>query len=564
MQYQPGRASSHARSILRALVGVFLAISGLIAAGCGNSTITYGTVVTTVSSDPGPFAAYIVDLYGFTLALNNGNANYGYNGALGAGKTIDFVQLAATTELLGSLAVVEGTYTSATVTFNYSGGTSANDLPAQLFLDINGTSTQAVLYDPTSTASPPASPGAVTYTIKFDPGKPLVVKHGTPVRLDFHFDTTTSSLIDTTVTPPTVVVRPFLTASTQPLDNKRLRARGELVVVDKGSGTITVNMQSFFDAPDYSTQPHGAVKLHTTDQTTYDVNGKTSQGAAGLNAVATLREKVTTVMAYGTLTDLSGLDPVFEATEVYAGSAIEDPASARATGTIVSSSDGTLHLHNAEIVFPRGATGTSADVVQFQNDVPLTVSATTGVSFDQQPQLLSDTQSLSIGQQVDVMAPGFTLPSSSASATLDASTGLVRVTPGPLQPAEQVLTLQWKLPGVTSPFSTLAPRELVPNMDSLGTVHFVNTGPSALDLTNPAVTPIIVPDDTVPGEFSMGNGTPGTTTGISAYQGFSQFVSHVVDVSTGVNTFVQLTAVGHYDEATHIFTAYRIHLVVLP
>jgi len=550
MTDRPRRASGRAGSLVRILVGGLCAALGLIATGCGSSTITYGTVVTTFSSDPGPFTAYIVDLYGFNLVLSNGDSGYGYSGSLGAGKTIDFAQLADTTELFGSLAVVEGTYTSATVTFNYSGGVSSNDLAAQLFLDINGASTQAVLYDPTSTASPPASPGTITYTIKFDPDRPLVVKHGTPVRLDFHFDTSASSLIDTTVTPPTVIVRPFMTASTRPVTNKRLRARGELVTADKDNGNITLNMQSFFDVPDYSTQPQGAVRVHTSATTTYNVSGKVYQGAAGLAAVATLREKVTPVMAYGTLGDISGLDPVFEATEVYAGSAIQDPAAARATGTIVSSEGGSLHLHNAEIVFPRGAYGTAADVVQFQNDVPLTVSAMTGVSVDRQPELRSDIQSLSIGQQVDVEAPGFTLPSDSASARLDASVGLVRVTSLPIR-ADQVLTLQWKLPGVTAPFSTINSTELVPNMEQLSTA-------------GPAVTPIIVPDSTVAGEFSVGNGSPNTTTGIIAYQDFSSFVAHLVAVSNGTNTFVQLAAVGHYDEASHTFKAYRIDMVYLP
>ena len=662
---RPDRAGRRARSFLRAVVGSLFVVLGLSAGGCGSSTVTYGTVVTTFSSDPGPFAAYIVDLYGFDLIQENGNSGYSYRGALGAGKTIDFAQLADTTELFGSLAVVEGTYTSATVTFNYAGGVSSNYFPAQLFLDINGTATPAVLYDPTSSASPPASPGLITYTIKFDPNKPLVVKHGSPVRLDFHFDTSASSLVDTTVSPPTVIVRPFLTASTQPVISKRLRARGEFLVVDKESGNIHMNMQSFFDAPNYATLAQGAVEVHTTDNTTYNVNGVAYQGAAGLAAVVQLREKITLIMAYGTLRDISGLDPIFEATEVYAGSAIEDPLAARATGTITSSSNGTLHLHNAEITFPGRAYGTDADVVRFENDVPLTVSGRTGVSVDQQPRSRSDIQTISIGQQVDVEAPAYTLPSSSTSTGLDASAGLVRLTstsawghlksaqPGtavvslltlggtapadmtftgtgaatsedadpanyvigtgsvdlsaytansPLfrfdgivspygsaapaegtphfsasvvtanssavqgfpKSAEQVLTLQWKLPGVTSPFSTIDPTELVPNMEQLGTAHFVRTGPGSTDLTSPAVTPVIVPDMTRTGDFSLGNGTSGATTGISVYQDFGDFVSHIVGVTNGANTFIQLTAVGHYDEASHIFTAYRIDMVYLP
>src|SRR5262245_44011264 len=100
MTDRPRRAGGRARSLLRILVGGLLAAAGrilvggvfaaagLFAPGCGSSTTTYGTVVTTFSSDPGPFTAYIVDLYGFNLVLGNGNSGYGYSGSLGTGKTI--------------------------------------------------------------------------------------------------------------------------------------------------------------------------------------------------------------------------------------------------------------------------------------------------------------------------------------------------------------------------------------------------------------------------------------------------------------------------------------------
>ena len=39
-----GRASSGVRSLLRVLVGGLFAAFGLLAGGCGNNTITYGTV----------------------------------------------------------------------------------------------------------------------------------------------------------------------------------------------------------------------------------------------------------------------------------------------------------------------------------------------------------------------------------------------------------------------------------------------------------------------------------------------------------------------------------------
>ena len=665
-----GRASSGVRSLLRVLVGGLFAAFGLLAGGCGNNTITYGTVVTTFSADnPAPFTAYIVDLYSFYLILNNGNTNYGFTGSVGAGKTVDFAQLADKTELFGPLAVPEGTYTTATITLNYAQLTTSNYFAAQLFVDINGTSYAATQYDPTSTTSPPAAPGTISYTIKFDPAHPLVVQRGTPTRLDFHFDTSASSTIVTnpTASPPTatVYVRPFLTASTVPVITKPLRARGEFVAADTANNNFTMNMRSFFDAPSYTTTAQGAVHVQVTDQTTYNVNGVPSQGAIGLKAVAGLPQ-ITTIVAYGTLGDITGQDPILNATEVYAGIAVEDTAATEATGTVVSRSGDTLHLHNASLIHPPGYLSTSSNVVEFLNDLTLTINdSTTSVLIDRQPTATSSTQSISIGQQVDLQSPN---AYTAGSAALDATGGLMRLTTTPAwgtldsatpgsatvnlltlgaaQPAviqftgtgattpadpthyvigtgsvdlsayatnsplfrfdglvspfgsaapaagtpdftadtvtagtsngsafgtraEQVLTIEWAVgagTGITQPFTSLSSVSgLVPTMTSLGATHLVQTGPASIDLTNPAVTPTIVPDPNLTGQFSVGNGQTGTTTGISVYHSFADFVNQINNVNiNGTNTFVKVVAVGKYDETSHIFTAYRIDLVQLP
>src|SRR5262249_52178291 len=101
--------------------------------------------------------------------------------------------------------------------------------------------------------------------------------------------------------------------------------------------------------------------------------------------------------------------------------------------TVASRSGNTLHLHNTEVVLPPGSPfappGASNIVVEFANDVTVMVSDSTLLSTDRQPELQTNLQSISIGQQVDLEG-GYALDSS-GNITMDATTGLLRLNPTP-------------------------------------------------------------------------------------------------------------------------------------
>lgn len=652
-----GRATAGASSVLRTLLGGIFACFGLIIGGCGNHTLHYGTVIVTVSSDQGPFQAYIAEMTAFYLTQSGGGIGYSYQGVTGLGKTIDFTRLSDTTELFGAPAVIEGTYASATFSFNYALN-GANKVAAQLYVNVNGQSKQATLVDPTSTASPPGVPGVVTYTVKFDPSNLLVVKAGAPVFLDFHFDTSAASLIDTSGSTPSVKVRPFMTASTQPPALSRpLRTRGEFVTVNNSSNTFTINSVAFFESPSYVTAAQGAIQIQPNNQTTYDVNGTVYRGAAGLTAIAALPIN-TTISAYGTLGSVSGQEPIFNATQVYAGTSTQNVLATLVTGTVASRSGNVIHVRNAEmtqtssqsVLAANSATGI---VVTYANDLPVTVGSSTVVHVDGDPEATASLQSVSIGQQVFIEG----LSSSSDATTLittavDATAGLIRLTPTPVwgtlvgaqaasatvdvlwlggvqpsaltftgtgsasgadadptayvintgsvdlsaQPAgslfrfdglvtpygsaappnspdftataatagsatDQVLAIEWTGTGTTAPFLSSANSGLVVNMSNpaLGATHYIQTGPSLIDLTNPAVTPTIVPDPSITGQFAIGN--PVTSTGILMFNSFSSYVTQLGTSLNGTNTILKLTATGKWNAATNTFTAYRINMV---
>jgi hypothetical protein len=410
-----GRARSGAPSVLRALFFGIFAVLGLVAGGCGSSTITNGTPVITISTTPGPFTAYIVEIDQIALTRNDNTVVYPLSPA--TPEIIDFTKFNDMTELLGAPAIVEGTYLSASITVNYSG--------ARIYtLNASGTP-QAVT--PVNAAGVAAT--SITYTVKFDPANPLVIKHGISTPLDFNFDLSASSVLNLAASPAKVTVRPMMTASTVPAQTKPIRARG--VFVTTGTATsFTMNARAFFDV---RTNPVGAVEIQTDANTTYNVNGVAYTGASGLAAVSKLPIN-TIVEAYGSLGTLTALKPNFVATEVYAGISVENLAADRVTGTVTSRSGNTLNIHGAEVeTRDFSGTITIGTVVSYFTDLPVTVDSTTLIGVDRHPELQNlSIQDISIGQQVDI--EGIALNSSGAQTTVNiasvkANGGLVRLVP---------------------------------------------------------------------------------------------------------------------------------------
>jgi hypothetical protein len=654
MTVPSGRATSGARSVLRAVFCGVFAIVGLIAGGCGSSTFTYGTVIVTVSADPGPFTAYVADIASISFLQGDNTSGYGFSNSTGFGKTVDFAKLSDTTEVFGAPAVLEGTYTQISITVNY--GSGANSLASQIYVDVNGQPQAATIVDSTG-----ATPSTVTYTVKLDPAQPLIVKNSTPVKLDLHFDMSASTIINAATSPITATVRPFLTASTQPVINKALRTRGEFVTVDTAGSNFTMNSVAFFDSPSYTNAPQGAIQVQTTAQTTFNVNGVPYQGANGLAALSGLPIN-TIVLAYGSLGNISQLKPILNATEVYAGVATENVLATRVTGTVSSRTATTLNIHNAEINATNnivagvyGISTPSGVLVRFAGDVGVTVSAATLVEVDRQPTVPSSLQLISVGQQVEIQ--GVLSVDSAGNSSVDASGGLVRLNPttawgnlksatagnatvgllslggvepaaltfagtgsatgadsdptaykintgtvdltgadttvpwrfdggtvapfgtaGPASPdftatgvtagtsTDQVLEIEWAGSGTVGPFTSVSSSGLVVNIDNpgLGTTHVVRTGPAVFDLKNAEVSPTIVADTTLTGQFAIGNPASTTTTTISVFQTFAAYLTQLSAVLNGTNTVLKVVAVGHWDLATKTFTAYRIDIVQLP
>jgi len=421
MPFPSGRAISGALSVLRA---AFVGAAAILAlSSCGNDKFTYGTPLITFSVTPGPFTSYLVEIDQIVLTRSDNTPVY----PLLQPQVVDFVKLGELGEVFGAPAVLEGTYTSASITVNYA-ASIYQPAGALLSVNVNGKSTLASTYD---TSGKSVAATSITYTVKFDPNHPLVIKHGISTPLDFNFDLSASSIIDINTPPIQVTTRPYITASTVPNYTQRLRARGVFVTTDTANNNFTMNARSFFDTQG---SPSGAIEIQTNDSTVFNINGTLYQGAAGLAQIKNLQIN-TIVEAYGTIGDLNNIKPNFVATQVYAGVAVENVLTDRITGTVSSRDGTTLHIKGAEVEARNFSVPTGV-TLSFQDDLTMTIGPNTLVNVDGHPELTNvPTDYISVGQQVDIEA--LAVIDSSNKPVLDANglptwtaaNGLVRLTP---------------------------------------------------------------------------------------------------------------------------------------
>lgn len=362
----------------------------------GSSNSPPGTPVVTLGDTGGDFVAYRIAIDSISLTNTNGTVVT----PLLTAESMDLVSLTDLTELLEVPAVPSGTYKSAAITLDYTS--------AQVLLNVNGQAVAATVQGPAgSTLS------SVVVPVTFDPGNPLVIANGKSNRMAIDIDLTASNSINTTPTTPVVTARPFLVVTPAPVDSSLIRARGLFVTAPAGSSTFVMNVRPLNDL----VSALGAVTVHTDAQTYFNINGIAYTGAAGLAVLATQFEN-TIIAAFGTLGDLSGITPGFNATSVYVGASLESPLADNITGVVSKRVGDVLTVHGATYVSRVGV----ADAL---DNVAVTIGSNTIVSEDGVNASGLTAQAVSIGQRVSIS--GQAGVDSSNNITLDATAGQVRL-----------------------------------------------------------------------------------------------------------------------------------------
>ena len=410
--------------------------AAILAAGChrSNRTSGFGIGWVTLSDTPGDFTSYIVNVSSVTLT---GAANRTIT-VVATPETVDFTKLKNISELWSAANIPNDTYTAAGIVLDYSN--------ANISVMVNGVPTKATVVD---TAGAAVTTQAVNITL--DPGHPLII---TPTfastsaqRLAIDFDLAASNVVNLSASPPTVTVRPFVTASTSAPDTKPIRVRGPLINSSVIVGTYTVYVRPFYD----ETSSLGSLTIFNDANTLYTTNGSPSVGVPGLTALSLLSAGSTITAAYTTYVPTltpSATAAKFTALYVVAGSTLEDFYTQGLEGDVIARSGNSLRVRGSTLQFNNGTSQYS------DADALVLLGPSTIVTADDNTTLKGlDYRSVSVGQHI-VVRGIYSLPASGV-VTLDATgasstnTGSVRLRPTELwgslvsqAPGSLVLNLQ--------------------------------------------------------------------------------------------------------------------------
>jgi hypothetical protein len=384
-----------------------LGLTGLLA-GCGTSNnIIYGTPVITMGDVSGDFTSYIVDIDEIEFTRSDGLVVE----PLSTPEQVDLAKLTNMTELLEAPAFPYGTYVSMTLILDYTS--------PQISVNVNGVVRTVEALD--TTGAPMLS---ATVTVNFDPQHQLVVSpnQSTAFAIDIDLAAMNTVSSDTEDNPITATVQPFLSASVVPVaQTGAVRARGLVVVSQPSTGNYIMNIRPFADL----VSALGALQVNTSATTYFNIDGTVYVGAAGLQAMNSPNVTNTPAVAYGTLDDLSGITPTFNATSVYVGDDEESVLADFLSGTVAGISGGTLSMQGVSYLNRYGE-------LFYLNSTQVTVGAGTAVYQDGVAAQGLSLASISVGQQVTVGGHSVTNATTGELESLDATpqdgfTGVVRL-----------------------------------------------------------------------------------------------------------------------------------------
>jgi sulfur transfer complex TusBCD TusB component (DsrH family) len=405
----------YARKSLSAL----LCAAAIFAAGChsNNYTSGFGIGWITVGGTSGDFTGYTINIDSVTLTGKLNGVITAF--APGTPETVDFTKFTNVSEMMSAASIPNDTYTSASIVVDY---TNAN-----ISVMVNGVPTQAKVVDTTG-----AAVTQQTINVTFDPANPLVIQPtfatSSAVRLAIDLDLTASNVVNMATSPPTVTVKPFMTASTSAPDTNPIRIRGPLINSSVGIGTYTVFVRPFYD----EVNSLGSLTIFNDPKSTvYTLSGTTYVGSAGLNALSQTSAGTTMTAAYTTFQPTPTLNAAitagqFNSTFVVAGSTLEDFYTQGLEGDVVARSGNTLTVRGSTLQLNTGQS------VYNDADAVVLLGPGTIVTADDNTTLTGlNYNSVSVGQHI--IARGiYELPASGvvtldATGTSSTNTGSVRL-----------------------------------------------------------------------------------------------------------------------------------------
>jgi len=408
-----------------------------------------GSTVLTMTDAAGDFLSYIVTLTSLQLQTASGASVE----TLAAPMKVDFTKLVNLTEVISAGQIPAADYVSAQLTINYANA----QIAAQ---DAAGNSVTLSPVDSKGNALT----GTLTVSVMLDNTNQLIITPGNTGRLAFDFNLVASNMVN--LTAMTVQVAPTLVATVVPSSTRQARVRGALASASTAQNDFVLNVKPFTT----QTGTSGQVTAEVTSTTTYQINGKAYVGTAGLTALAGLPAD-TMVAAFGSLQ--TGATPTFTATNVLAGTSLQNPSKDQISGTVIARSANSLTVRSATWTKPDG------DFNFEHMDSTVTVGTNTGVTEEGQMGAFT-IANISVGQRITAF--GMASQGANGAVTLDATAGQVQLNITPLlgtvtalAAGSATLNLQ-SIGGLPATDFTFAGTGTTAAMDAVATAYVVSTG----------------------------------------------------------------------------------------
>lgn len=332
-----------------------------ILAGCGGggsgsgSDTAGGEVFISMTDAEGDFATYTVDVSSIKLTRADGTEVE----TLPLVTRVDFAEYTDVSEFLTAATVPNGRYVKGSMVLDYTNAdirvedANGDAQPATEIVDTNGNPV-----------------GKLKVNVILEGRNVLPVAPGIPKNLLLDFDLEQSNSVVFAGSDVTVTVAPVLIAEVDPQVPKEHRVRGPLQSVNVAENRFRLFVRPFFHTIRSGPRRFGSLAVHTGDETFYEIDGITYQGAPGLTVLDTL-PTFAAVVARGDLR----FNPLrFEAREVYAGSSVPGGVLDVVRGSVVErNGDDTIIVKGATLIRQNG-TVVFNDLVTVQLDASTTVT----------------------------------------------------------------------------------------------------------------------------------------------------------------------------------------------
>ncbi len=295
-------------------------------------------------TNPATYTSYIITIDSITLTRTDGYVAE----AAGTPEIVDLTQVHNIAELWSSGSIPDGTYTSATITVDYTPPVNGGSSVISVMVD--GKPQAATVVD----AKTGAAPTTYSITTNFDPSNlPTITPtfaSTSAVLLSIDFDLAASGLVDLTKSPATFTVRPYVTIGMQAPNTKLIRVRGPLINSSVDVNTYTVYIRPFYDEANNI----GSLTLFSQPNTVYTLNGKGYVGNNGLDALSVLSAGTTTTAGFTTFqTDYNSANGAtagrFNLVYVVAGSTLEDVYTEGVSGDVIARNGNTVTLQGSTL-----------------------------------------------------------------------------------------------------------------------------------------------------------------------------------------------------------------------